>query len=260
VVGPLDPASLLPGELAVDTSDRSRQGIRIELKPRHPPLRAVPLPVVCCTQVVADAPLRTLEYVVVDVETTGCSWGGGHRVTEIAAVRLRGDGVVLDEFRSLVNPERPIPSYISALTNITWEMVAGAPRFAEVAAEVGRVLAGAVFTAHNAPFDWRFVKAELDRAGGSLDGVPLCTVRMARKLVPELRSRSLDSLTSFFNIPVDGRHRAYGDAVATAELFRRLLERLDSQEVTRWSELQQLLQQRAPRRRRQANPHPVAEA
>ena len=174
-------------------------------------------------------------------------------------MRVRGDGSIVDEYRTLVNPERPIPSYITALTNITWEMVRDAPRFADVASEVARVLGGAVFVAHNAPFDWRFVGAELNRAGVPLSGRTLCTVRMARKLVPELRSRSLDSLIYFFNIPIEARHRAYGDARATAELFRLLLDRLDTMEVTNWNELQQLLARRAKRRKRQANPHSISE-
>jgi DNA polymerase III subunit epsilon len=260
VVGSVDPGALLPAELSFDASDRSRHGIRIELRRGAAPPAIVPAPIDCGGHLLTDMPIRSLEYAIVDVETTGGSFGGGHRVTEIAAVRLRGDGVVMDEYRTLVNPERPIPAFISRLTSITWDMVSAAPRFGEVAGDVARVLRGAVFVAHNASFDWRFVVAELDRAGVPLTGSPLCTVRLARKLVPELSSRSLDSLTCFFDIPVDGRHRAYGDAVATAELFRRLLARLEAQDVSRWSELDRLLQQRAPRRRRQANPHPVQEA
>jgi DNA polymerase III subunit epsilon len=254
----------LPLELVVDTSDRARAGIRISLRsvPARPcwgPARAR-IPVVdCAGEVAGDAAIRALEYVIVDVETTGGSWGHGHRVTEIAAQRVSGAGIVLDEFRTLVNPERPIPSFISALTNITWDMVSDAPRFGEVAGEVGRVLGGAVFVAHNAPFDWRFVGAELDRAGVPLTGSSLCTVRLARKVVPEVRSRSLDSLTDFFNIAVTQRHRAYGDVVATTELFRRLLSRLDDLEITRWSELDALLRRRAKRKKRQANPHSVDE-
>jgi DNA polymerase III subunit epsilon len=256
----VDPGSLLPPEIAVDTSDRAGAGIRISLN-RHAArqLSFLPGPVDCATGISADAVIRSLEYVIVDVETTGGSWSQGHRVTEIAAQRLTGDGRVLDECRSLVNPERPIPSYISALTNITWDMVRDAPRFPDLAGEVGRVLGGAVFVAHNASFDWRFVGAELQRAGMPLKGQSLCTVRLARKVVPEVRSRSLDSLTWFFNIPVDQRHRAYGDVVATAEVFRRLLDRLDSLEITRWSELDALLQQRAQRKKKTANPHSMDE-
>ncbi|MGH7446728.1 MAG: 3'-5' exonuclease, partial [Longimicrobiales bacterium] len=239
--------------------DAARTGIRIRLA-RAPERERLALAPVDCAGTAQDvAPIRSLEYAIVDVETTGGSWAYGHRITEIAAVRVRGDGVILDEYRSLVNPERPIPSCITALTNISWEMVRAAPRFAEVAPEVGRVLGGAVFVAHNASFDWRFVGAELQRAGVPLSGRTLCTVRMARRLVPELRSRSLDSLSYFFNIPIEARHRAYADARATAELFRLLLERVDTLDVTRWHELQELLARRAKRRKRQANPQSIQE-
>jgi DNA polymerase III subunit epsilon len=252
----VDPGSLLPAELLVDGSDRSRSGIRISLnRPAAAQLSFLPAAVDCGAGIADEADLRELEFAIVDVETTGGSWGHGHRVTEIAAQRVRGDGTVLDGFRALVNPERPIPPYISALTNITWEMVRDAPRFCEVAAEVGRVLGGAVFVAHNAAFDWRFVSAELERAGVPLTGKSLCTVRLARKVVPELKSRSLDSLTYFFNIHVEQRHRAWDDVVATTDVFRRLLDRLDSLPVTRWGELAALLGQRAPRRKRRAGPH-----
>jgi DNA polymerase III subunit epsilon len=252
--------SLLPPELQVDASDRSR-GIRISLSGgmvlRE---RLRPPPVDCAGALLDDALIRSLEFAVVDVETTGGSWGRGHRITEIAAVRMRGDGTVVDEYRSLVNPERPIPPFITALTNISWEMVCDAPRFAEVAGSIARVLSGAVFVAHNAAFDWGFVGAELERAGVPLTGRTLCTVRLARKVVPELRSRSLDSLSYFFNVPIEGRHRAYGDARATAELFRLMIERLETLEVTRWNELQTLLSRRAKRKKKQASPQPVADA
>lgn len=251
-----DPGTLLPPELVVDTSDRGRTGIRISLKrPLATQLSFLPAAVDCAGSLAEDADIRHLEYAIVDVETTGGSWARGHRVTEIAAQRVRGDGTVMDECRSLVNPERPIPAFITALTNITWDMVRDAPRFADVAPEVGRVLGGAVFVAHNAAFDWRFVSAELERAGVPLKGNTLCTVRLARKVVPEVTSRSLDSLTWFFNIPVEQRHRAWGDVVATTEVFRRLMDRLDTMEVTRWGQLHALLRERARRRKKMANPH-----
>jgi len=251
----LDP-SVLPAQLTLDFTDAANSGIRIALKDGKLTLqRERPSPVDCRTLIVEDTPLRSLEYAIVDVETTGGSFEYGHRITEIAAVRVRGDGVVVDEFRSLINPERPIPSFITALTNISWDMVKDAPRFRDVACDVARVLSGAVFVAHNAAFDWRFVGAELERAGVPVTGSTLCTVRMARKVVPELRRRSLDALTYFFNIPVHGRHRAYGDAVATTELFRIFMDRLDTMEVTQWNDLQQLLARRAKKRKKQANPH-----
>jgi DNA polymerase III subunit epsilon len=254
MVDPLAAGPPLPAALLIDASERGARGIRVGLGGGRAGA-AQPAGVDCGGGFAGEAAIRSLEYAVVDVETTGGSWGRGHRVTEVAALRVRGDGTILDEYRTLINPERHIPSFITALTSITWDMVSGAPRFAEVAADFAHVLRGAVFVAHNAAFDWRFVGAELHRAGMPLSGRTLCTVRLARKLVPEVRSRSLDSLTCFFDIPVASRHRAYGDAAATVEVFRRLLDRLDSLEVTRWHELDRLLAQRAPRKKRQANPH-----
>ncbi len=205
-----------------------------------------------------DGPaLRALEYVVVDVETTGGSALRGHRVTEVGAVRVSYDGAVLEEFTSLVNPERAIPSFISALTNISWEMVKDAPRFADIAPEVARILEGRVFVAHNAAFDWRFLSWELERATGfPPEARVLCTVRLARKVVPEVASRSLDALCYFFGLENEARHRAYGDARVTATLLRRLLTRVEEREIVTWGALEALVGRRKPRapRRRPAMP------
>jgi DNA polymerase III subunit epsilon len=242
---------MLPSLFAVDTSRRGSAGIRISLAPRvaeTPALYAEP---------VAEE-LRTLEYAVVDVETTGAAAGRGHRVTEIAVLRVRGDGTIVDQFSTLVNPERSIPPFITALTNISWEMVATAPRFADVAERVRALLGGAVFVAHNAAFDRAFVGAEFERlAGPPLHARSLCTVRMARRLVPEIPRRSLDALCTYFNVPNDARHRAYGDALATVSVFRRLLERAEEREIRSWAALQELLDRRRPRPKRRASPAPV---
>ena len=244
----------LPAELVGDASRRSEQGIRLALR-RTPPVE-LPPPV--------ERPedrLRALEYVVVDVETTGGSPLRGHRITELAAVRLTGTGEVLDEYSTLVNPQRPIPGYITALTRITQAMVADAPLFAEVAPRLRRLLHGAVFVAHNAGFDHRFMRMELERAGYSLAGRTLCTVRLARRTVPEVTSRSLDSLSYFFGLENEARHRAFGDARVTATLLCRLLERAEEHEVTCWQELERLLRRRARKpRRRRASPHSMEEA
>jgi len=203
---------------------------------------------------VDDVPLRSLEYVVVDVETTGGSVYRGHRITEIAAWCVDGTGRVIESFETLVNPERPIPPYITALTRITQEMVAGAPPFREIAEDVHRLLAGRVFVAHNAAFDWAFLRRELERATGRApEARVLCTVRLARHLVPEVRRRSLDALTEYFGVENEARHRAYGDARATVELLLRLLERLEEQEIRGWAALEALLERRAPRRRRRSS-------
>ncbi|MGI9039602.1 MAG: 3'-5' exonuclease [Gemmatimonadales bacterium] len=162
-------------------------------------------------------------FAVVDVETTGMRAGGSDRITEIAVVVLHGGRreVVFD---SLVNPGRPIPPAICAITNITNDMVRGAPQFREVADQVLAALGGRIFVAHNARFDWGFVTAELRRARDlALDGPRLCTVRLSRRLVRGVRSCGLDNLCRFFGFQNGARHRAAGDALVTAELLHRLL-------------------------------------
>jgi len=162
-------------------------------------------------------------FAVVDVETTGMRAGGGDRITEIAVVVVHGGRreVVVD---SLVNPGRPIPPAICAITNITNAMVRDAPTFAEVVDQVVAALAGRVFVAHNARFDWGFVSAEVRRARDlALDGPQLCTVRLARRLVKGVRSCGLDNLTQHFGFDNPARHRAAGDALVTADLLARLL-------------------------------------
>lgn len=254
---------LLPPELLVDTSQRATSGIRIGLpKVAEPPrpTYGIRKPPKHAPNGVPD-PLRALEYVVVDVETTGSGYMHGHRITEIAAIRVNGRGEVMGEFESLVNPDRPIPAIVSALTNITYDMVKEAPRFWEIAPRVYDLLDGAVFVAHNVQFDWAFVTEEMRRASAPvLDSRTLCTVRLARKVVPEVTSRSLDALQYFFNVDNQARHRAYGDALATTTIFRRLLDRLEEREVSDWDALQKFLKKRAKRKKRRANPQPMDEA
>ncbi|MGI9078260.1 MAG: 3'-5' exonuclease [Gemmatimonadaceae bacterium] len=205
-------------------------------------------------------PLSALAYAVVDVETTGsCAWRGD-RVTEIAAVIVRG-GQVVERFETLVNPERPIPPMISALTNISWSMVKDAPRFRDVCERVVGMVSGRVFVGHNAEFDWRFVSAEVQRATGHrLEGQRLCTVRLARKLLPQLSSRRLDAVAQHYGVGITARHRAGGDALATAHILLKLLADARGQECEHWHELQRLLAHvrgKRGKRRRSALPAPV---
>jgi DNA polymerase-3 subunit epsilon len=209
--------------------------------------------------------LSSLSFVVVDVETTGGRPEGGDRITEIAAVTVR-DGQVVDVFETLVNPERSIPPFITRLTNISWEMVRDKAPFRDVCADLLRVLDGHVFVAHNASFDWRFVSAEVARSSGrELTGRRLCTVRLARRLLPQLRSRSLDWVARHYGveIPAGMRHRAAGDALATAHCLLRLLEDARGHGCERWSELERFLAsggavaKRRRGRRPPAMPQPV---
>ncbi len=163
-------------------------------------------------------------FAVVDVETTGMRASGPDRITDIAVVVVHGTRREL-VFESLVNPGVPIPLRIQGLTGITDRMVASAPTFDQVADDVIAALAGRVFVAHNARFDWGFLTAEVRRARAlGLSGPSLCTVRLARKLLPVLESRSLDSLSLHFGLENPARHRAAGDALVTAVVLERLLD------------------------------------
>ncbi|MBA4070629.1 MAG: hypothetical protein C0497_02160 [Gemmatimonas sp.] len=195
-------------------------------------------------------------FVVVDVETTGTSHGRGDRVTEVAAVVV-DEGAITEGFQTLVNPGRPIPWRVTALTGISDAMVADAPRFEEIADDLARVLAERTFVAHNAPFDWGFLGMEFARAGlpGALHGMPLCTVRLARRLLAHLPRRNLDSVALHYGVPIENRHRALGDARATALILRGLLHDLERQGVESMEALQEWMARRVyVRKRRTAMP------
>lgn len=203
--------------------------------------------------------IDSLSYVVVDVETTGTRANAGDRITEIAAVVVR-DGEIAEMYETLVNPQRPIPYFITALTHITWDMVKDAPTFEHVAPRLMSVLGGHVFTAHNARFDWRFVSSEILRATGhTIQGRQLCTVRLARKLLPQLPRRSLDNVARYYGVPIASRHRAGGDAMATAECLVRMLRHANDAGVFTWADLQRFAGARAPRKpgRKSALPAPA---
>jgi DNA polymerase III epsilon subunit family exonuclease len=196
-------------------------------------------------------------FAVVDVETTGARAGFGDRITEVAvAVVHAGRREIV--FDSLVNPERPIPRAICTITNITDEMVRHAPRFAELAERLLAVLAGRVFVAHNARFDWNFLSAELQRSRDlTLDGTRLCTVRLARRLVRGVRSCGLDNLCRFLGFHNKARHRAGGDALVTAELLNRLLMLAREEGARTLQDLATIESRRARRRRRKRRAMPT---
>jgi len=160
------------------------------------------------------------KYAIVDIETTG-GLVKRDKITEIAIVLHDGDNVI-DQYQTLINPERSIPPYISTLTGIRDDMVADAPLFCEVAKEIVLRTEGAVFVAHNARFDYGFLREEFSRLGYAFTRKQLCTVRLSRKLLPSLRSHSLDSLIRHYQLQVENRHRALDDALATAEVFAKM--------------------------------------
>ena len=164
-----------------------------------------------------------MQYAVVDIETTG-SYAAGNGITEIGIVIH--DGVkVLNFYESLVNPHTPIPYFIQRLTGIDNNMVANAPSFSEIAAQVFELLQDKIFVAHNVNFDYSFVKHHLKAAGFELDTKKLCTVRLARKVLPGLNGYSLGKLTQRLGINHGQHHRAGGDALATADLLAIILDK-----------------------------------
>lgn len=162
-----------------------------------------------------------MEYAIVDIETTG-SYANGNGITEIAILIHNGQHVI-DKFHSLVNPGYPIPYHIQVLTGISEDMVADAPYFSEIAQTIFGLLHKRVFVAHNVNFDYSFVTKALQQAGYTWKAPKLCTVRLARKIIPNLASYSLGKLCNSLDIPIYDRHRALGDAQATVVLFERLL-------------------------------------
>ncbi len=157
-------------------------------------------------------------YVVVDVETTG-GRAASNRLTEIGAVKMQG-GEVIDEWSSLLNPQRPIPPNITRITNITDAMVAGAPLFRDVADEFGAFMGDAIFAAHNVNFDYGFMSEEYRRIERSFRFAKICTCASMRKLYPGYKSYSLKNLCREFEIDLKSHHRALCDAKAAAELLK----------------------------------------
>jgi len=160
-------------------------------------------------------------YAIIDIETTGGS-AAYERITEIAIFIYDGENVI-DQFTSLVNPERPIPYYITKLTGINDHMVESAPTFEQLAPKIDQITEGCFFVAHNVTFDYNFVREEFRRIGFKYERKTLCTVRLSRKLIPGKRSYSLGNLCNEIGINVKDRHRAAGDAMATVKLFELLL-------------------------------------
>ena len=164
-------------------------------------------------------------YSVVDIETTGNGYRG-QRITEISIFVFDGKKII-NEFTSLVNPEQTIPAFITNLTVITDAMIRTAPKFYEIAKKVEELTRDTIFVAHNVNFDYNIIKDEFKSLGFDFKRQKLCTVRLSRKLIPGLKSYSLGNICSYENIHIADRHRAKGDAEATVELFRRLIERDD---------------------------------
>jgi len=165
-------------------------------------------------------------YSVVDIETTG-GLKGGNRITEIGIVKIK-QGEIVDTWTTLINPERPIPRFITSLTGINDAMVSNAPIFSDIAAPLLNQLSGSIFVAHNVNFDYGFIKKELERIGINFKMPKLCTVVESRKAFKGLKSYSLGNLSAHFNLDLTNHHRALDDAKAAAQLLL-LVQQTDSQ-------------------------------
>jgi DNA polymerase III epsilon subunit family exonuclease len=171
--------------------------------------------------------LAETEFVVFDLETTGAK-APPCRITEIGAYRVKS-GRIVDEFQTLINPETPIPPFITGLTGISNKMVKDAPKFAEVSDEFLNFIGDSVLVAHNAPFDMRFLNREIGMIykGYRLMNPCFCTVQLSRKLLPHIENHKLKTVAEYYSVSLVNHHRASADAFATAEIFVNLLNHLD---------------------------------
>ncbi len=184
-------------------------------------------------------------FSVVDVETTGATAAEG-RIIEFAAYKVH-KGKIVDRYSTLLNPGQHIPNFIRNMTGISNEMVYGAPQFRDIALRIVQFLEGTVFVAHNSQFDYSFVRSEMKRAGFDFEMPQLCTRKLSSRVFPQLPRKALDQVCHYLGIKISGRHRAYGDARATAHLLIELLELVrEKHEVVSLEEL--LRFQNIPRR------------
>jgi DNA polymerase-3 subunit alpha (Gram-positive type) len=179
-------------------------------------------------------------FVVFDFETTGAKTPPC-RVTEIGAYRV-ANGSIVGEFHTLVNPEMPIPFFITMLTGISDEMVRSAPKFAEVVDDFLQFIGDSVLVAHNAGFDLRFLDHEVGRVYEDyrVGNPSLCTVQLSRKLLPDIDNHKLKTVAEHFSVELINHHRANADALATAKIFVNLLEEMRTRGVNSLGAAQKL--------------------
>lgn len=170
-------------------------------------------------------------YAILDIETTGGQYDE-EGITEIAIYKYDGHEII-DQFISLVNPEKPIQPFVVKLTGINNAMLRSAPKFYEVAKRIIEITDGCILVAHNASFDYRILSTEFRRLGFPFKKSTLCTIELAKKLIPEQPSYSLGKLVRSLGIPIADRHRANGDAMATVKLFKLLLSKDSQKEIVK---------------------------
>ncbi|MEY4641164.1 MAG: hypothetical protein RLZZ227_1158 [Pseudomonadota bacterium] len=168
-------------------------------------------------------------YAIIDFETTGLSPDHGDRATEVAAVIVRG-GQIVDRYQSLINPRRPIPYYVQELTGITEGMVRNAPDAKQVMQELHQRIGHIPLVAHNASFDRKFLDCEYQRAGLTRSTEFACSLLLARRIYPQLRSHKLGELVRQLRLPTAGvHHRAMADAEMTTHLITHMISELQTQ-------------------------------
>lgn len=172
-------------------------------------------------------------YTIVDIESTGGKFNE-ESIIEVAAYKFDGTSIK-DQFISLVNPQRDIHPYVEKLTGITSKMVKTAPKFHEIAKRVVEITSDSILVAHNAQFDYRILQLEFKRLGYEFSMKSLCTVILSQELLPDQESYKLGRLSRSLGIPLKDRHRASGDALATVELFKILLEKDIKQNIIKKS-------------------------
>lgn len=184
--------------------------------------------------------LLETDFVVFDLETTGAKTPPC-RVTEIGAYKIK-NGKIKEEFQTLVNPETPIPPFITQLTGISNRMVKDAPRFSEVAEKFLDFIGESVLVAHNAHFDMRFLNFEIGRMYKDyrMGNPHLCTVHLSRRLLPDLANHRLHTVAEYYSIYIKNRHRAADDAFATANIFCNFLAEMHDAGITNLSAAQKL--------------------
>lgn len=169
------------------------------------------------------------KFAIVDIETTG-----GHyrysKITEIAIIVIE-NGKEIKKFESLINPECIVPTEITRITGINNQMLENAPKFYEIAKDILEITQDCIFVAHNVSFDYGFIKEEFKNLGYTFQRKKLCTVTLSRKYFPGLKSYSLGNLIKNFEINVLNRHRAYDDAWATVQIFKKMLDLQESEDL-----------------------------
>jgi DNA polymerase III epsilon subunit family exonuclease len=184
-------------------------------------------------EMIQDKPIKEVDFVITDIETTG-SVKGKDRIIEIAAVKLRNDQEI-DRFESLVKPDKKISRQISWLTGIKNVTVEEAPPVEDVLPRYVQFMEGAIFVAHNTLFDYFFINSEIRRLGLAEfeNQMEICTFRMAKKILPDVRARGVSGLAKYFNYSLEGgRHRAMPDVLATRFYFEKFTTALAQQGIT----------------------------